>query len=380
MEIQIDTSALYESNKLINKIEEITLKEIKEFTNNSIKSNMTEFMNVKENYLIKMEYFLIEKFGHLCTVLYGEIIENNQTEFEYKKSDNVFVYIKNPRVIKEILDKNKSEVRIEIEECSIIHYPKIRNDDKNLILYIMTHISSIIKIFFSLKNFKFNRWDNILISSKYFQEAYLLKKILNLIGYSVGVIFPNSNDNKTCENIFKDELITNSLFEQIDIIGDDCEINIETKFYNIVIETSLEFFENKIKFLKYLKNQGNLILMTLDQEINPELDPSKFQLDPRDLELMIKNSLGMSVCNLNTLLKFNNSKGREMNFINQLLDKILTSEGINDGIKETDLKSFIKNLRISSLTVTNLLNATENILTSSNSISILIINDYNSNI
>ena len=31
MELQIDTSALYESNKLLNKIEEITLKEIKEF-------------------------------------------------------------------------------------------------------------------------------------------------------------------------------------------------------------------------------------------------------------------------------------------------------------------------------------------------------------
>ena len=142
-----------------------------------------------------------------------------------------------------------------------------------------------------------------------------------------------------------------------------------------MIETSSEFFENKIKFLKYLKNQGNLILITLDQEINPELDPSKFQLEPRDLELMIKNSLGMSVCNLNNLTKFNHSKGREMNFIHQLLDKILLSEGIIDGIKESDWKNYIKNLRIASLTVTKLINDTEIITTSSNSISIFVLND-----
>ena len=326
MEMQIDTSILNHNNKLLSKIEESTVKDLTEFSLNSLKSYSNDFLNFRENYLIRVDYLLIERFSQVCIVLYGEIIENNQTVYEYKKSEKVFAYTNSFQKIQEILKKinqKNSGIRIETDEFEILKFD-FKNDDSNNILCTMTHLGSIVKIFFAMKKFKFNQWENILICSKFFQESFLLKKILNLIGYSISIYISDFLNEK---KISKEELKAISIFEEIELIDDKTDYN--SQFFDFILETSTDFYENKLKYFNYLKNQGNLILIQDERKINSNFDISKIQFDPRDFEVMRKKSLGMNICNLQSLSKFNYSKGRELNFINQIFEKLISSQDIN---------------------------------------------------
>jgi hypothetical protein len=356
MEIQIDTGALSQNNNKFNitniKSEEIINSEIENFVKISLNDKENKF---KENYVIAIDYFLLEKTEERGMVVYGTIQENNQTFYEFHKKHKVFIYTKNNLIINKLislfvkLETSKVfTMKFETEECFII--PAIDFENKNKIFIKMIFLSSIVKIFFSVfLKFKFNKYINILINSNKYEEAYLLSKILYLMGYGISINNTNFNFTKLKEDFNSNE---DNFVDIIEINNDKNLLN-----FNFIIDTTGEMLStnNKINTFASLKFDGKFILLDSKNLIHNK------QLDPRDLEYITNKNLNLSFVNIENCLKFNKTIGREINFINDIIDKIINSEDVNNlkmilkkvDCKITDTKENLKEITMDEIVSNN---------------------------
>lgn len=336
MELQIDTNSLSFKHKNIEEIVNYKINEI----DNYLEKTKPE---LKESFLIKVHYFLFENSETRSLVLYGEIINNNQTFYDYKKHEQIFIYTNNALIINKLIslfikannDKNKEfELIMEFEIDDIFIFKYNENQELNVIYMIMIYLTSSLKIFFGFfRKFKFIKWENILINSKYYQETYLLSHIFSMIGYKNNINI--SNFNHSLEEdffIYESVLLENESKIKIETLNISEEN--ENKFYNHIFDTiGLETLKtkHKLNIFKILKNGGNLIILESENE-------PKAQLDPQDLILLLNKNISLNFCNIESYLKINETIGRELNFITELFNQF------NKNNQSQHVKKLIKKL------------------------------------
>jgi hypothetical protein len=372
MELPIDTSILCQNNTLsknnnIQKLEESLVVDIDKFISDVVKSNIQDY---KENFSIEVFSFLVENPDDKNLVLYGKIKYSNQSLYQFSNYDDVLVYVKDSYLITNFItefikftSKNSGKSFIQkfnINQCIVI---KLENntDSENLnnkIFCSLLFMSSIIKVYFSIyRKFKFNKNDVVLLNSNYYEESYLMTRILNFLGYQVVInTFKFYNDKIYS---MEDFYLTN--------IDSPCNTHLSNFtfhnennqffYYKFIIDSTNQVLSDRQNLFSLLNIDGSYIALNSNRNMNSKMS---VQLDPRDLEMAMSKNIGIFFSDIESYIKFNDTLGRETNFINEILNKIISynqegSIGLYKqiskklDIKFVEVKEVIKDLTIDDL-------------------------------
>jgi hypothetical protein len=372
MELPIDTSILCQNNTLsknnnIQKLEESLVVDIDKFISDVVKSNIQDY---KENFSIEVFSFLVENPDDKNLVLYGKIKYSNQSLYQFSNYDDVLVYVKDSYLITNFItefikftSKNSGKSFIQkfnINQSIVI---KLENntDSENLnnkIFCSLLFMSSIIKVYFSIyRKFKFNKNDVVLLNSNYYEESYLMTRILNFLGYQVVInTFKFYNDKIYSMEDFYLANIDSPSTTQLSNFTLHNENN-QFLYYKFILDSTNQVLSDRQNLFSLLNIDGSYIALNSNRNMNSKMS---VQLDPRDLEMAMNKNIGIFFSDIESYIKFNDTLGRETNFINEILNKIISynqegSIGLYKqiskklDIKFVEVKEVIKDLTIDEL-------------------------------
>lgn len=347
MEIQIDTTIIHTSS---TKLEETIRGEIE----NNHKLNLS-FSQPRKYFHIQVHSFLLEEAKDL--IIAGRITKNNQTFYDFDLNDNVLVLVTNQETINNFLREilkpfnSKEDETIPYEIALNVDdnlFYKVEEFKMNEIILPMIFFTTSIKLYFGFLNkFKFNKWDSVLINSEIFPQCYLMCKILISIGFDVTV-----NTSLLPKHEELNEQWDIDAYNKIKFIGWDM---VDKSFANAnkfsrLIDTTGESLsiKNKLSTLVLLRQNGSLHLI--------DAKPDDAQLVPSDLQILYDKNISINLTNLQNCIKFNYTVGKELNYLNEILEKLSKSyqSHIKSIIKKLECKIWDSKEKISELTLTNL--------------------------
>jgi hypothetical protein len=297
MELQIDTSLLNANLIKNDEIVNSKLSEIECFVSKQVTS---------EEYLeVKIKYFSIQNNAGVKSIsVYGEIISNFQTLYDYKITEYIVIFANNPLIVNKFIT-NAKLFKFPIRRC-ITYKPKIETVEQ-----ILPLVSSIVKIFYSLfKRVKFNKLDRILINSDSYQEAYLFAIILIAIGYTLPTINITSFNMEVPRHdkirYFKAEL---------------------DEEYEHIIDLKGDFISSKKSLcLSLLCTGGNVFFIDIPLD--------NIQFDPHDVALLQSKSVSLHFENTERMIEDSLMVGKVYNFLNEIENKLSIEDSESDNLKK----------------------------------------------